>query len=134
MPPPHVPGLGGTGGFKLTIEGSAELGFEEMTKVQSENKSKAMQTNDLANMMASFETNTPKLKVAIDRVMAKSMRLSLPDVFDTLQVSVASLYVTASHRLARALRQLAQPEAPLRPHKAAVARLNARNAMGQTLP
>ncbi len=72
-----------------------------MTKVQSEIMSKAMQTPELANMLASFQTNAPQLQVDIDRVKAKSMGVSLTDIFETLQINLGSLYVNDFNRFGR---------------------------------
>lgn len=71
-----------------------------MTKVQSEIMSKAMQTPELANMLASFQTNAPQLQVDIDRVKAKSMGVSLTDIFETLQLTSARFTSTISTDLA----------------------------------
>ncbi|EFS6290321.1 multidrug efflux RND transporter permease subunit MdsB, partial [Salmonella enterica] len=134
FPPPPVPGLGATGGFKLQIEDRAELGFEAMTKVQSEIMSKAMQTPELANMLASFQTNAPQLQVDIDRVKAKSMGVSLTDIFETLQINLGSLYVNDFNRFGRAWRVMAQADAPFRMQQEDIGLLKVRNAKGEMIP
>lgn len=134
FPPPPVPGLGATGGFKLQIEDRAELGFEAMTKVQSEIMSKAMQTPELANMLASFQTNAPQLQVDIDRVKAKSMGVSLTDIFETLQINLGSLYVNDFNRFGRTWRVMAQADAPFRMQQEDIGLLKVRNAKGEMIP
>ncbi|EIK8836915.1 multidrug efflux RND transporter permease subunit MdsB [Salmonella enterica] len=134
FPPPPVPGLGATGGFKLQIEDRAELGFEAMTKVQSEIMSKAMQTPELANMLASFQTNAPQLQVDIDRVKAKSMGVSLTDIFETLQINLGSLYVNDFNRFVRTWRVMAQADAPFRMQQEDIGLLKVRNAKGEMIP
>ena len=68
---------------------------------------KAMQAPELANMLASFQTNAPQLQVDIDRVKAKSQGVSLTEVFDTLQVNLGSLYVNDFNRFGRTYRVMA---------------------------
>ncbi|KAG1242797.1 hypothetical protein G6F65_022819 [Rhizopus arrhizus] len=76
------------GGFKLQIEDRAGLGFEALAQAQGEIMGKAMQAPELANMLASFQTNAPQLGVEVDRVKAKSLDVSLTDVFETLQINL----------------------------------------------
>lgn len=105
-----------------------------MTKVQSEIMSKAMQTPELANMLASFQTNAPQLQVDIDRVKAKSMGVSLTDIFETLQINLGSLYVNDFNRFGRTRRVMAQADAPFRMQQEDIGLLKVRNAKGEMIP
>ena len=55
FPPPPVPGLGAMGGFKLQIEDRAGLGFNALAQAQGQIMARAMQTPELAGMLASFQ-------------------------------------------------------------------------------
>jgi gold/copper resistance efflux pump len=134
FPPPPVPGLGAMGGFKLQIEDRAGLGFEALVKAQGEIMAKAMQTPELANMLASFQTNAPQLQVDIDRVKAKSLGVSLTDVFETLQINLGSLYVNDFNRFGRTYRVMAQADAPFRMQADDIGLLKVRNAAGDMIP
>ncbi len=134
FPPPPVPGLGATGGFKLQIEDRAELGFDALAKVQNQIMNKAMRTPELANMLASFQTNAPQLQVDIDRVKVKSMGVSLTDVFETLQINLGSLYVNDFNRFGRTWRVMAQADAPFRMQSDDIGQLKVRNQDGEMLP
>lgn len=61
FPPPPVPGLGSMDGFKLQIEDRAGLGPEVLAQAQSQIMGKAMQAPELADMLASFQTNASQL-------------------------------------------------------------------------
>ncbi len=134
FPPPPVPGLGATGGFKLQIEDRAELGFDALAKVQNQIMNKAMRTPELANMLASFQTNAPQLQVDIDRVKVKSIGVSLTDVFETLQINLGSLYVNDFNRFGRTWRVMAQADAPFRMQSDDIGQLKVRNQDGEMLP
>ena len=134
FPPPPVPGLGSMGGFKLQIEDRAGLGFEELARVQDVIMAKAMQTPELAGMMASFETNSPQIQVDIDRVKAKSQGVALTDIFDTLQVNLGSLYVNDFNRFGRTYRVITQADAPFRMQAEDIGLLKVRNSAGDMIP
>ncbi|EYS92816.1 transporter [Cupriavidus sp. SK-4] len=134
FPPPPVPGLGSMGGFKLQIEDRAGLGFEALAQAQGQIMAKAMQAPELANMLASFQTNAPQLQVDIDRVKVKSQGVSLTDVFDALQVNLGSLYVNDFNRFGRTYRVIAQADAPFRMQAEDIGLLKVRNAAGEMIP
>ncbi|WP_088138141.1 efflux RND transporter permease subunit [Achromobacter xylosoxidans] len=134
FPPPPVPGLGAMGGFKLQIEDRAGLGFEALAQAQGQIMAKAMQAPELANMLASFQTNAPQLQVDIDRVKAKSLGVSLTDVFETLQINLGSLYVNDFNRFGRTYRVMAQADAPFRMQAGDIGMLKVRNGSGEMIP
>ncbi|MBO1015245.1 efflux RND transporter permease subunit [Achromobacter sp. SD115] len=134
FPPPPVPGLGAMGGFKLQIEDRAGMGFEALMQAQGQIMAKAMQAPELANMLASFQTNAPQLQVDVDRVKAKSLGVSLTDVFETLQINLGSLYVNDFNRFGRTYRVMAQADAPFRMQADDIGMLKVRNNSGEMIP
>ena len=133
FPPPPVPGLGAMGGFKMQIEDRAGLGLEALAQAQGALMAQAIQTPELAHMLASFQTNAPQLQVDIDRVKAKSLGIALTDVFETLQINLGSLYVNDFNRFGRTYRVMAQADAPFRTQAEDIGRLKLRNAAGDMI-
>ncbi len=134
FPPPPVPGLGTTGGFKVQIEDRAGLGFEVLAEVQGAIMAKAMQAPELAGMLASFQVNAPQVQVDIDRVKAKSQGVPLNTIFETLQVNLGSLYANDFNRFGRTYRVVVQADAPFRMQPEDIGRLKVRNATGEMIP
>ncbi|WHQ45319.1 efflux RND transporter permease subunit [Alcaligenes faecalis] len=134
FPPPPVPGLGAMGGFKLQIEDRDGLGFEALVQAQEQILAKAMQAPELANMLASFQTNAPQLDVEIDRVKAKTLGVSMTDVFETLQINLGSLYVNDFNRFGRTYRVMAQADAPFRAQAQDIGLLKVRSNKGDMIP
>lgn len=134
FPPPPVPGLGAMGGFKLQIEDRDDLGFEALVQAQGQIMAKAMQAPELANMLASFQTNAPQLDVEIDRVKAKTLGVSMTDVFETLQINLGSLYVNDFNRFGRTYRVMAQADAPFRAQAQDIGLLKVRSNKGDMIP
>ena len=134
FPPPPVPGLGTTGGFKLQIEDRAGLGLDALAKVQGDVMAKAAAAPELAVMMASFQVNAPQVQVDVDRVKAKTQHVPLTGIFETLQVNLGSLYANDFNRFGRTYRVIVQADAPFRAEVDDIARLKVRNASGDMVP
>lgn len=134
FPPPPVPGLGAMGGFKLQIEDRAGLGFDALAEVQAQVMAKAMQSPELAGMLASFQPNGPQVDVSIDREKAKSMGVPLDQIYQTMQANLGSLYVNDFNRFGRTYRVIVQADAPFREDPEQIGQLKVRNAAGEMVP
>ena len=134
FPPPPVPGLGAMGGFKLQIEDRGGLGFAALAEAQGKVMAKAMQTPELAGMLASFQPNAPQVQVDVDRVKAKAQGVPLNAIFETMQVNLGSLYVNDFNRFGRTYRVMAQADAPFRQQAEDIGQLKVRNDAGEMIP
>ncbi len=134
FPPPPVPGLGSTGGFKLQIEDRSGHGFNALAQVQAQIMAKAAQAPELVGMLASFQANAPQLEVDIDRVKAKSQGVALNEIFETLQVNMGSIYVNDFNRFGRTYKVIVQAEAPFRMQSQDLEQLKVRNSAGEMIP
>ncbi|MCB2256370.1 efflux RND transporter permease subunit [Pseudomonas chlororaphis] len=134
FPPPPVPGLGATGGFKMQVEDRGGAGLEALARHTRLLMLKANESGQLAGLMTSFDINAPQLDVVVDRTQAKSQGVHLADVFETLQVYLGSLYVNDFNRFGRTYKVTAQADADYRMQAEAIGRLQVRNAAGAMLP
>ncbi|WP_288499481.1 efflux RND transporter permease subunit [uncultured Acinetobacter sp.] len=134
FPPPPVPGLGSTGGFKLQIEDRSGHGFNALAQVQAQIMAKAAQAPELVGMLASFQANAPQLEVDIDRVKAKSQGVALDEIFETLQVNMGSIYVNDFNRFGRTYKVIVQADAPFRMQSQDLEQLKVRNSAGEMIP
>jgi len=134
FPPPPVPGLGSTGGFKLQIEDRSGHGFNALAQVQAQIMAKAAQAPELVGMLASFQANAPQLEVDIDRVKAKSQGVALNEIFETLQVNMGSIYVNDFNRFGRTYKVVVQADAPFRMQSQDLEQLKVRNSTGEMIP
>ena len=66
------------------------------------------------NVFTQFRINSPQIKMNIDRNKAKAIGVSLTDIFDTLEVDLASLYVNNFTYLNRSWQVQVQAEEPYR--------------------
>lgn len=134
FPPPPVPGLGATGGFKMLVEDRGGAGLDALVQQTQVLMTKATESGQVAGLMTSFDVNAPQLDVAIDRTQVKAQGVRLADVFESLQVYLGSLYVNDFNRFGRTYKVTAQADAEHRMEAEAIGRLQVRNAAGEMLP
>ncbi|SFH67153.1 multidrug efflux pump [Collimonas sp. OK307] len=134
FPPPPVQGLGTIGGFKLQIEDRAALGNQALSDSLQAFMAKAQKAPELAGMFSSFQINVPQLYADVDRVRAQQLGVSIPAVFDTLQIYLGSLYVNDFNKFGRTFQVRVQADAPFRAHAEDIGLLKARNDRGEMVP
>ncbi|RJT39949.1 efflux RND transporter permease subunit [Mesorhizobium waimense] len=134
--PPSIPGLGTTGGFEFQVEdltgrGSAALNDATQAVIAEARKQPELNPQQL---FSSFSTSTPQFNYDLDRAKAKLLGLSLPDVFNTLQIYLGSLYVNDFNLFGRTFRVTIQADKDARAGAADISRLYVRNASGGMVP
>ena len=81
-----------------------------------------------------FSTSTPQFTYDLDRNKAKLLGLSLPDVFNTLQIYLGSLYVNDFNLFGRTFRVTMQADKDARADPADISQLYVRNSSGGMVP
>jgi hydrophobe/amphiphile efflux-1 (HAE1) family protein len=134
--PPSIPGLGTTGGFEFQIEdltGRGSTALNEAAQAVIAEARKQPQINP-QQLFTSFSTSTPQFNYDLDRNKAKLLGLSLPDVFNTLQIYFGSLYVNDFNLFGRTFRVTLQADKDARAAASDLSRLYVRNASGGMVP
>jgi multidrug efflux pump len=131
---PPIEGLGTAGGFKIVIEDRGDNTLGALQAVGETIADEANATEGLANVFTSFRADTPWLYLDIDRTEAKTMGISMAEVFNTLQVHFGSLYVNDFNRFGRTWQVNVQADAKFRMHADDLKRLKVRNSQGKMVP
>ena len=134
FPPPPVPGLGTTGGFKLYLEDRASLGYEALDQATKAFMAKAYQSPELAGMFTTYQVNVPQLYADIDRTKARQLGVPVTEVFDTMQIYLGSLYVNDFNKFGRTYSVRVQADAPYRARAEDVGLLKVRSNTGEMVP
>jgi hydrophobe/amphiphile efflux-1 (HAE1) family protein len=134
--PPSIPGLGATGGFEFQVEDLTGLGSVALNDATQAVIAEARKQPEInaQQLFSSFSTSTPQFNYDLDRNKAKLLGLSLPDVFNTLQIFLGSLYVNDFNLFGRTFRVTLQAEKEARASASDLSRLYVRNASGGTVP
>ena len=134
--PPSIPGLGTTGGFEFQVEdltGRGSFALNEATQALIAEARKQPELNPM-QLFSSFSTSTPQFNYDLDRTKAKLLGLNIPDVFNTLQIYLGSLYVNDFNLFGRTFRVTLQADTASRAAASDLARLYVRNAAGGMVP
>ncbi|MGE8349159.1 MAG: efflux RND transporter permease subunit [Pseudomonas protegens] len=132
--PPPVSGMGNVGGFKLQLQDRAALGTPALNDALQAFMAKAKQAPELAGMFSSFQMNVPQLYADVDRTRAQQLGLSIPSVFETLQIYLGSIYVNDFNKFGRTFQVKVQADSEFRGHAEDVGLFKARNDKGDMVP
>ena len=134
--PPSIPGLGATGGFEFQVEDLTGRGSVALNDVAQALIAEARKQPELnpQQLFTSFSTSTPQFNYDLDRNKAKLLGLKLPDVFNTLQIYLGSLYVNDFNLFGRTFRVTLQADKDARATPTDISRLYVRNATGGMVP
>ena len=134
--PPSIPGLGATGGFEFQVEDLAGRGSTALNEAVQGLIAEARKQPELnpQQLFSSFSTSTPQFNYDLDRTKAKLLGLNLPDVFNTLQIYLGSLYVNDFNLFGRTFRVTLQADKDARASASDLSRLYVRNSSGGMVP
>jgi multidrug efflux pump len=131
---PAVRGLGNAGGFKLMVLATGDVNFDALQARADSLAAQGNQQPGLVGLFNGFRARTPQLYVDIDRTKAKTMGVTLSDVFDSLQAYLGSYYVNDFNRFGRTWQVNVQADAPFRADAETVKQLKVRNGDGEMAP
>ncbi len=134
--PPSVPGMGNTGGFEFQIEDLTGRGTGALNEALQAVLAEARKQPELnpQQLFSTFSSSTPQLKYDLDRNKTKLLGVNLPDVFNTLQIYLGSLYVNDFNLFGRTFRVTMQAEKDARGSANDISRLYVRNATNGMVP
>jgi multidrug efflux pump len=132
--PPAVRGLGNAGGFKLMVEATGDVNFDQLQGRADNLAAEGNKQPGLVGLFDGFRARTPQLYVDIDRTKVRTMGVQLTDVFDALQAYLGSYYVNDFNRFGRTWQVNVQADAPFRTDAETVKQLKVRNADGDMVP
>jgi len=132
--PPPIRGLGSTGGFQMQVQDESAGSFVDFAARVRTLVDEGNVSGKVTGLVTALRANVPQYSVEIDRTKAKTLGLSLSDVFGTLQVFLGGYYVNDFNRFGRVFRVQVQAEPDARAAPEDVMRLYARSAAGEMVP
>ncbi len=112
--PPAINGVGNFGGFQFELEDRGNVGLPNLMNTAYGVMGAAAKDPRLQNVFTQFRINSPQIESNIDRNKAKSIGVSLQDIFTTMEVDLGSLYVNNFTYLNRSWQVDVQADAPFR--------------------
>ncbi|MBD2681992.1 MULTISPECIES: efflux RND transporter permease subunit [Nostoc] len=133
--PPPIQGLGNFGGFVFQLQDRrGNTGLENLVQSMGQLLGRANQTPGLQAVFSTFAADTPQLVVEVDRNKAKSLQVSIDDVFSTLQTALGSQYVNDFNLQQRSYRVYIQADEQFRSNPKDIGKLYVRSQKDQMIP
>ncbi len=132
--PPAIIGLGQAGGFQMELQDREGAGLENLQLMTMEIIRDANAHAAMDNVFSTFRANEPQLYADVDRNQAKTLGVSLSDIFLTLQAYLGSLYVNDFNKFGRTYQVNVQADTTFRRHVEDLRRLEVRNDHGAMVP
>ncbi|MBD2626072.1 efflux RND transporter permease subunit [Trichormus variabilis] len=133
--PPAIRGLGSFSGFQFQLQDIAGTNsLNSMLQTVGQFMREGNQTPGLQAVFSTFKANTPQILIEVDRNKAKSLQVSIDDIFKTLQTYLGSQYVNDFNFLSRTYRVYIQADAQFRSNPDDIGLLNVRSATNQMIP
>ena len=135
MIPPPIQGVGAASGFQMEVElRDNSFDYEKLQNVSQAIADKGRTQSGIQAILSPFRAGAPQLRVAVDRVKAQALGVSLGDVFEALQTYLGSTYVNQFNRFGHTFQVYAQADHPYRVTPEEIGRLNVRNGNGDMVP
>ena len=111
---PTVRGLSQFGGFDMYLQDRAGQGRAALADARNALLAAAAKDATLQSVRPNTLEDAPQLQLAVDRVQAESMGLSVSDIFSAIQLMFAPVYVDDFFYQGRVKRVTMQADAPYR--------------------
>ncbi|MBL8580057.1 MAG: efflux RND transporter permease subunit [Mesorhizobium sp.] len=134
VPPPPVPGIGNSGGFKMQLQERNSADMRPILALAYEIAGKANQTAGLTGVFTTFSASSPQFFLAIDRDKARILNVSIPDIFETLSINLGAAYVNDFNAFGRVYQVQAQADQQFRIEREDILRLKVRSENGALVP
>jgi multidrug efflux pump len=111
---PTVNGLGRFGGFDMFLQDRSGAGHEALLDARNVLLGKARENAALTAVRPNSLEEAPQLRLHVDRVQALAMGLSVTDIYSSIQLMLAPVYVNDFFYQDRIKRVTMQADAPYR--------------------
>jgi HAE1 family hydrophobic/amphiphilic exporter-1 len=132
--PPAINGLGVSGGFQMQLQDRGDVGFDALQQVAQEMVADGNAQSGLQALNTTFRARVPQLFADVDRTKAKTLGISLDEVFGTLQAALGSAYVNDFNKFGRTYQVNVQADSRFRQDRTDISKLEVRNERGEMVP
>ena len=132
--PPPIFGLGQAGGFEFYIQNRGEGGAPRLQEVTQQLLGAVAQDPMFGQVNTLWRSNVPQLYVQTDREKAKSLGVSLDELYGTLASTLGTFYVNDFNKYGRTWQVLMSAEPAYRKRPDDVGAVYVRSAQGNMVP
>ena len=132
--PPPIQGLGTAGGFEYQLQDRGGAGLIQLEAVANDLVFAGNADPVLTRMNSSFRANVPQVYLDVDRTKAKTLGVSLDEIFGTLQAFLGSAYVNDFNIFGRTYKVMIQADQQFRSRVEDIDHLEVRDGQGNMVP
>jgi HAE1 family hydrophobic/amphiphilic exporter-1 len=134
LPPPPVPGIGNSGGFKMQLQERNSSDMRQILALAYQMAGQANQTPGLVGVFTTFSASSPQYFLAIDRDKARILNVAIPSIFETLSINLGTAYVNDFNAFGRVYQVRAQADQAFRIDRDDILKLKVRSQSGELVP
>ncbi|HXJ72752.1 MAG TPA: efflux RND transporter permease subunit, partial [Candidatus Dormibacteraeota bacterium] len=132
--PPPLPGYGNVSGFTMELQDRSGGSVEQLAGYLKQLVEAASKRPELGRLTTTFDPATPQVKVELDREKARTLGVTVDNVFTTLQTYLGGLYVNDFVRFGRVYKVFLQAEPQFTDKPEDISQFYVRNKDGGMVP
>ncbi|MCX8952860.1 multidrug efflux RND transporter permease subunit [Ruegeria sp. NA] len=132
--PPPIQGLGMSAGVEMEVQQTGGGSPQDLASAVGSFVYSANQRPEIGQAYTTFRANVPQLFVDLDREKAKTLDVSVAEIFQTMQAQLGSYYVNDFNLFGRVYRVMIQAEGSYRDNVDDIASLYVRSQKGDMVP
>ncbi len=132
--PPPIQGLGMSAGVEMEVQQTGGGTPQDLASAVGSYVYAANQRPEIAQAYTTFRANVPQLFVDLDREKAKTLQVSVAEIFQTMQAQLGSYYVNDFNLFGRVYRVMIQAEGSYRNKVEDISELYVRSNKGEMVP
>ncbi len=132
--PPPIQGLGMSAGVEMEVQQTGGGTPQDLASAVGSFVYAANQRPEIGQAYTTFRANVPQLFVDLDREKAKTLQVSVAEVFQTMQAQLGSFYVNDFNLFGRVYRVMIQAEGSYRDKVEDISNLYVRSTKGEMVP
>lgn len=132
--PPPISGLGMSAGVEMQVQQTAGGSAQDLSAALGGLVYAANQRPEIAQSYTTFRANVPQVFVDLDREKAKTLNVSISQVFQTMQAYMGSYYVNDFNLFGRVYRVMVQADGTYRDKIEDIGNLYVRAETGEMVP
>jgi hydrophobe/amphiphile efflux-1 (HAE1) family protein len=132
--PPAIQGLGTVGGFEFWLLNEGSGSQEMLEDLTNQFITAARKRPELTSLTSSIDTNCLQIFADVDRTQAKALKVSIGDVYQTLQSLLGSVYVNNFNKFGHVFQVVIQADPNFRSSLEDLGNIYLRSANHQMVP
>ncbi|WP_170475491.1 efflux RND transporter permease subunit [Ruegeria arenilitoris] len=132
--PPPIQGLGMSAGVEMEVQQTGGGSPQDLASAVGSFVYSANQRPEIGQAYTTFRANVPQLFVDLDREKAKTLQVSVAEIFQTMQAQLGSYYVNDFNLFGRVYRVMIQAEGSYRDNVEDISNLYVRSTKGEMVP